>query len=822
MAEKMLARVAVSSVPYAADKLYTYRVPDELKDTAAPGKRVLIPFGRGNRRSEGFVLDIVREEDKPVYKPIDTFLDDAPLLDGRDIRLVRWMKARYFCTYYDALKTLLPGGVWLKSREVWKLNEAVSAEEALAAVMPDTLEETLLHAVLSAKGAERAALNELGGERTGKALRALEQQGLIVCETTMKQRLSDKTARMVSLCVSAEDALAAVEPKRRSAPVRYAIVELLSREGTLSSAEISYYTGATMQTLRGLKKSGLVEFSEQEVLRVSSAESAEKAEPFTLNGEQQTAFEGLSALLGREGGSAALLYGVTASGKTQVYLKLIEETLRRGRSAMLLVPEIALTPQMMRRFSAQFGPDVVMLHSALPLTERYDQWKRIRRGEVRVVLGTRSAVFAPLPDLGLIILDEEQEGSYQSENPPRYHARDIAQFRCAQRDALMLLGSATPTVETAYYAKRGRYQVFSLHKRFNDLPLPKVLIADMKDELRQGNETSIGHALCAELEKNLERGEQSILFLNRRGSARMLLCGECGYVPECPRCSVPMTYHSANERLMCHYCGHSEAVMERCSECGGLLKRVGSGTQKVEQELAALFPGTRVLRMDADTVAAAHGHEALLKEFTQKNIPILLGTQMVAKGLDFENVTLVGVLDADLSLYVQNYHAAERTYSLLAQVVGRAGRGERVGRAVIQTYHPENEVIQAAAKQDYEAFYQNELRLRRLRRYPPFADLFTLTVSGSEEVRVIAAVRALCDALRLASAKEPLRALEPEVLGPAGAPVVKVNDRYRYCVYLCGRSDSVLRRTVSEYLLAFSARKENRGLDIFADCNALQ
>ena len=822
MAEKMLARVAVSSVPYAADKLYTYRVPDELKDTAAPGKRVLIPFGRGNRRSDGFVLDIVHEEDKPVYKPIDTFLDDAPLLDSRDIRLVRWMKARYFCTYYDALKTLLPGGVWLKSREVWKLNEAVSAEEALAAVMPDTLEEALLHAVLRAKGAERAALNELGGERTGKSLRTLEQQGLLVCETTMKQRLSDKTARMVSLCVSAEDALAAVEPKRRSAPVRYAVVELLSREGTLSSAEISYYTGATMQTLRGLKKSGLVEFSEQEVLRVSSTENAEKAEPFTLNGEQQAAFEGLSALLGREGGSAALLYGVTASGKTQVYLKLIEETLRRGRSAMLLVPEIALTPQMMRRFSAQFGPDVVMLHSALPLTERYDQWKRIRRGEVRVVLGTRSAVFAPLPDLGLIILDEEQEGSYQSENPPRYHARDIAQFRCAQRDALMLLGSATPTVETAYYAKRGRYQVFSLHKRFNDLPLPKVLIADMKDDLRQGNETSIGHALRAELEKNLERGEQSILFLNRRGSARMLLCGECGYVPQCPRCSVPMTYHSANERLMCHYCGHSEAVMERCSECGGLLKRVGSGTQKVEQELAALFPNTPVLRMDADTVAAARGHEALLKEFTQKNIPILLGTQMVAKGLDFENVTLVGVLDADLSLYVQNYHAAERTYSLLAQVVGRAGRGERAGRAVIQTYHPENEVIQAAAKQDYEAFYQNELCLRRLRRYPPFADLFTLTVSGSEEVRVIAAARALCDALRLASAKEPLRALEPEVLGPAGAPVVKVNDRYRYCVYLCGRSDSVLRRTVSEYLLAFYARKENRGLDIFADCNALQ
>ena len=823
MAEKLLARVAVSSVPYAADKLYTYRIPDELAPEAASGKRVLIPFGRGNRRSEGFVLDIVREEDKPAYKPIDAFLDDMPLLDSRDIRLARWMKARYFCTYYDALKTLLPGGVWLKSREIWKLNDDISAEEALGAVEPDSLEETLLCTVLSSKGAERAALNELGGEKTGRALHAMAEQGILVCETTMKQRLGDKKARMVSLCVSAEEALAAVEPKRRSAPVRYAVIELLCREGTLSSTEISYYTGATMQTLLGLNKSGLVEFSEQEVLRVSApAPSAHEDAPITLNEEQQAAYEGLTALLEREGGSAALLYGVTASGKTQVYLKLIERLLARGKTAMLLVPEIALTPQMMQRFSARFGSDAVMLHSALPLTERYDQWKRIRRGEVRVVLGTRSAVFAPLPNLGLIILDEEQEGSYQSENPPRYHARDIAQFRCAQRDALVLLGSATPTVETAYYAKRGRYQVFSLHKRFNDLPLPEVLIADMKDELRQGNDTSIGSALRSKLEKNIAHGEQSILFLNRRGSARMLLCGECGYVPECPRCSVPMTYHSANERLMCHYCGHSEPVMERCSECGGLLKRVGSGTQKVERELKALFPNTEVLRMDADTVSAAHGHEALLRQFTERRIPILLGTQMVAKGLDFENVTLVGVLDADLSLYVQNYHAAERTYSLLAQVVGRAGRGERAGRAVIQTFHPDNEVIQAAAKQDYEAFYRNELRLRRLRRYPPFADLFTLTVSGREEMRVIAAACALRDALRAASEKEPLRALETEVLGPAGAPVVKVNERYRYCVYLSGRSDNALRRTVSEYLLAFSARKENRGLDIFADCNALQ
>ena len=456
------------------------------------------------------------------------------------------------------------------------------------------------------------------------------------------------------------------------------------------------------------------------------------------------------------------------------------------------------------------------------MTERYDQWKRIRRGEVDVVLGTRSALFAPLKNLGLIIMDEEQEGSYQSENVPRYDAREVAKYLCVREKAALVFGSATPTVETAWAVEQGSYQKALLRRRYNENALPEVLIADLRQEILNGNPGLISTPLRQELEKNLAAGEQSILFLNRRGSSRMLLCGECGYVPQCPRCSVPMTYHSANERLMCHYCGHSEAVVDRCSECGGLMKRVGSGTQKVEQELFDLFPKAKVLRMDADTVGASRGHEALLREFEEKNIPILLGTQMVAKGLDFENVTLVGVLDADLSLYAQNYHAAERTYSLLAQVVGRAGRGERPGRAVIQTYHPENEVIQAAAKQDYETFYQNELRMRSLRRYPPFADLFTLTVSGLDELRVITAARALCDALRYACSQPPLKDLEAEVLGPAGAPVVKVNNRYRYCVYLCGKGGSVLRRTVSEYLLAFYARKENRGLDIFADCNALQ
>ena len=820
--EQQIARIALSGVPYSADKLYSYLVPPELADACRAGVRVSVPFGRGNRRTEGFVLETLCEAaDKPL-KPVFTVLDEQPLLDTSLLRLAKWMKARYFCTVYDALKTILPAGIWFRYRETYRLADGVQESDLSALAAANRTDKLLLEAITARGELERSELEELGGAQTMKRLKLLCEQGVLYSETMAIRQISDKSVRMVSLAVSAEDALAAVEPKRRSAPLRYAAVEMLCAQGTLSSSDICYYTGASLQTLRGLEKAGIVSFAKQEVLRVSRHEPVEMALPIVLNDEQQQAFDGLLPLIARREAGAALLHGVTASGKTQVYIRLIEEALTRGKTAMLLVPEIALTPQMLRRYTAQFGSDVAMLHSALPLTERYDQWKRIRRGEVRVVLGTRSAVFAPLQNLGLIILDEEQETSYQSENPPRYHARDVAQFRCAQNDALLLLGSATPTIETAYAAKNRRYQVFSLHKRFNDLPLPKVLIADMKDELRQGNETSIGHALRAELEKNIERGEQSILFLNRRGSARMLLCGECGYVPQCPRCSVPMTYHSANERLMCHYCGHSEAVVDRCSECGGLMKRVGSGTQKVEQELFDLFPKAKVLRMDADTVGASRGHEALLREFEEKNIPILLGTQMVAKGLDFENVTLVGVLDADLSLYAQNYHAAERTYSLLAQVVGRAGRGERPGRAVIQTYHPENEVIQAAAKQDYETFYQNELRMRSLRRYPPFADLFTLTVSGLDELRVIAAARALCDALRYASSQPPLSGLDVDVLGPAGAPVVKVNNRYRYCVYLCGKGGSVLRRTVSEYLLAFYARKENRGLDIFADCNALQ
>lgn len=483
---------------------------------------------------------------------------------------------------------------------------------------------------------------------------------------------------------------------------------------------------------------------------------------------------------------------------------------------MVLVPEIVLTPQMMQKFSSYFGNRVVMLHSSLKLSERYDQWKRIRRGEVDVVLGTRSAVFSPLKNLGIIILDEEQENSYQSENPPRYHARDVAKFRCTQDNAVLLLGSATPSVESAWSAREGIYHYNLLRKRYNEKALPHVVIADLREEVRSGNSGAVGQILRQEIEKNLAFGEQSILFLNRRGNSRMLLCGECGYVPTCPRCSVPMTYHSANGRLMCHYCGHSERAEEKCPECGGYMKHVGTGTQKVEQELREMFPETEILRMDADTVS--HGHEKILRKFEKERVPILLGTQMVAKGLDFENVTLVGVISADLSLYVDSYRAAERTFSLLTQVVGRAGRGTRQGRAVIQTYTPENEVIRSAAQQDYDRFYESEIRLRRLRRYPPFADLFTFTIFGGEEGAVLRAAVKFREYLVYQAAR--LDQKNPaEVLGPAPAPILKVNNNYRYRVTLVGKNDRTTRELIAAAIKHFSTQRENRKLHIFADCN---
>ena len=512
---------------------------------------------------------------------------------------------------------------------------------------------------------------------------------------------------------------------------------------------------------------------------------------------------------------------MTGSGKTQVYIRLIQACLADGGAAMVLVPEIALTPQLLHIFTSHFGEEVAVLHSSLRAGERYDEWKRVRAGRARVVIGTRSAVFAPVERLGLLILDEEQEYTYKSENVPRYHARDVAKFRCARSGALLVLGSATPSVESMYLAKSGVYHLFELKNRYNEQALPGVYIADMRQELRRGNGTSVSGLLRQELEANLAHGEQSILFINRRGASRMVTCGECGEVPTCPRCSVYLTYHSANGRLMCHYCGHSEKLPAACPQCGGALSFVGTGTQKVQEELEELFPGVEVMRMDTDTVSATQSHEKLLSRFERERVPILIGTQMVAKGLDFENVTLVGVIAADLSLYVDDYRAGERTFSLLTQVVGRAGRGEKQGRAVIQTYTPENDVITNAAAQDYDRFYDEEIGMRSLRGCPPFRDLFVLTASGAEESRVLRVCMKLRRTLEGWLAQPPYDALGIQLLGPAPASVAKVNNRYRYRLTLSGKNTKSLRALITALVVAAQNDKENRGVSVFADVNPL-
>ena len=812
-----MVKVAVSAAPYSIDKPYSYLVPESLAAAAVPGVRVMVPFGRGNKESEGLILARVQEPKLPGSKALRQILDSEPVLDKAGIDLALWMRGRYFCTVFEAVKTILPAGLWYGLREIWSLAMEPEAARSAAVGIPGAWQVLDLLEKQGGK-ADIRVLRDALGDGAEKPLKAMKKAEILTCETDAKRKIADKSHRMVELAVNTEDAYALTEPKRCSAPARYEVVNFLATAGRTPAAEVSYYTGASARTLKAMEKAGLIAFSEEEELRVPSLDDVEPGPEIVLNEEQQRAFEEILGRVQAEKPSVTLLHGVTGSGKTQVYLRLVQETLALGKTAMVLVPEIVLTPQMMRKFSSYFGSRVAMLHSSLKMTERYDQWKRIRRGEVDVVLGTRSALFAPLKNLGLIIMDEEQEGSYQSENVPRYDAREVAKYLCVREKAALVFGSATPTVETAWAVEQGSYQKALLRRRYNENALPEVLIADLRQEILNGNPGLISTPLRQELKKNLAAGEQSILFLNRRGSSRMLLCGECGYVPQCPRCSTAMTYHSANGRLMCHYCGHSEPAADTCPECGGWMKHVGVGTQKVEEELRELFPEAGILRMDADTTAG--GHEEILQTFERERVPILLGTQMVAKGLDFENVTLVGVLSADISLYVDNYRAAERTFSLLTQVVGRAGRGGKTGRAVIQTYTPGNDVIRCAARQDYDAFYESEIRMRRLRRYPPFADLFTVTVSGTEEGRVLRAAVSVRETLRQLCRRPELAAGEPEVLGPAPAPVVKVNNRFRYRCTLVGRNDKPTREMLAWLQKDFAKDSANRGMNLFVDHNA--
>ncbi|MGI5963084.1 MAG: primosomal protein N' [Lawsonibacter sp.] len=810
---RKIAKVAVSKAVYAIDKPYDYRIPQALEPVLQPGMRVLIPFGAGNRGTDGMVLSIQEQpQSSMVMKEIQALLDEQPVLDQKAIQLALWMRERYFCTVYDCVKAMLPAGLYFSLRDSVILKEGIDLEQAKKMIQGHAGAIELVQMLCSWGG--RGDMEQIrlafGVRDPNPSIRFLVEQGIAQLETAARRGIGDKHEKVAVLSMPAEDALAMVTPRRRAAPLRYAATELLCSLHAVSVKELCYFTGASGSTIRSLEKSGILKLEQQEIFRRPPGQIQSPVAPPVLNSEQERAFQGLDGLARAGEASAALLYGVTGSGKTQVYIRLIQQTLARGRKALVLVPEIVLTPQLLRVFTSHFGDEIAVLHSSLRPGERYDEWKRAKRGDAKVVIGTRSAIFAPLDDIGLIILDEEQESSYKSENVPRYHARDVAKYRCVQHHALLVLGSATPSIETMYQAQTGNYHLFRLQKRYNQKAMPAVIVADMKAELRQGNAGAISGVLQQELKENLERGEQSILFLNRRGANRMVTCGECGSVPECPRCSVKLTYHSVNQRLICHYCGFSTPLPPACPSCGGTLNFVGIGTQRLQEEVEELFPRVEVMRMDTDTVSVTHPHEAFLERFRTKKVPILVGTQMVAKGLDFENVTLVGVVAPDLSLYVEDFRAAERTFSLLTQVVGRAGRGEKQGRAVIQTYTPEHDVIRFSSQQDYDRFYSSELQMRRLRSYPPFTDLIVITVTGVDE----GAVLRCCVKLR----HELARNLgEWTILGPAPASVLKIKNRYRYHLTLTGRNDQRARRLIAGLLRAAQQDRENRGVSVYAD-----
>ena len=736
-------QVAVNNATFHFDKLYTYRVPPHSQGRVALGSMVLVPFGRGTAARMGVVLGL-DDPDTPDAQTdarrIKELYDAAPeqaCLSDELLRLVYFLKEHTFCTYYEAVKAIIP------------------------------------------YGAQYKAVNGSGAPRLQKQIVRHTEPAYARTDAPWPGRRTEKQQ-------AAWDAL---------------------EKGPTTRAQLERQ-GITKAVLDGLVKKGVLSvFAQDKSLAQAGGPGQEQTRPrraITLSPAQQAAYEKLAAMLDAPGASAAMLHGVTSSGKTLVFLKLVEKALVAGRTALVLVPEISLTPQMIQRLQEHFGSRVAVQHSGLSNTERLLQYHQIQNGGADVVVGTRSAVFAPLSKIGVIIIDEEQEHTYRSERAPRYSAHDVAKRRAAAHGALLLLASATPSTESYYAAQNGRLTLVELTERYNQLPLPEVRLVDMREELSQGNATSISRALAREIESNLANSEQTILLLNRRGYQTVGMCTACGEVLKCGGCSVPMVYHKAENRLLCHYCGRSiSPVPEVCPACGGRLKYTGFGTQRVEEELEQLFPRARVLRMDLDTTSRRDAHATMLRRFAKGDYDIMLGTQMVAKGLDFARVTLVGVLGIDQLLCAQGYKSFENVFSLVTQVVGRGGRAARAGRALIQTVDPKHPVLNLAARQDYKAFYAEEIAFRRMNLYPPFCTICLAGFSGEKEAEVLAAARAFAAAVqRLVQQRGgiPLR-----LLGPAPMHVTMVNNQYRYRLTLKCRNDSAFRALLGDTLAVYQA-----------------
>ena len=832
-----IARIALSAATFAIDRPYSYAIPTEMREKLLPGMRVLVPFGTGNRASEGIVLSLAEEEKTGKLKQIRTILDETPVLSREGLRLALWMRERYFCTVYSAAMTMLPTGLWYVLKQGYALKPGVDREEAYEKTASSPKTRRVLE-ILYANGGQidteqLKSLPEL--KDPAGILRELEKVGIVEKQVQARRKVGDKTEKVARLAMAPAEALALTERKRKSAPMRYAVTELLCNLGSASVKELCYFTGASMQTVKSLAKSGVLTLEEQEVFRRELTQPDEILPLHTLNREQQGACDGLRNLLHTGTPQAALLYGVTGSGKTQVYLHLIQTVLEQGRGAIVMVPEIALTPQTVGIFVGCYGDRVAVIHSGLSAGERFDAYRRIKDGLADVVIGTRSAVFAPLPRLGMIVIDEEQEHTYKSDTNPKYAAHDVARFRAAEHGALMLLASATPSLGSYYKAKTGVYTLVQLRERYGGAKLPEVRVADMREEIRSGNLSPVGETLAQSLRETVGGGRQAIVFLNRRGYNSFITCRACGENVRCPNCSVSLTYHTrraiddgdeegylrrrmASGILACHYCGYRTRVPATCPSCGSdHFAFMGYGTQRVEEELNGILPEKRVVRMDMDTTSGKFAHEAILSGFRSGETDVLVGTQMVTKGHDFPRVTLVGVLNADSSLYLDDFRASERTFAMLTQVVGRAGRGSDPGVAVVQTMNPGSEVIALAAKQDYEAFYEREIRIRRALTFPPFCDIAVVTLSSADEtlvgqssVRLSAWIR---EALRTKYAD-----VQTVVFGPFEAPVYKVQNKCRMRLVVKCKLNRKSRAMFADLLTEFG-RSGGKRLTVSVDFN---
>ena len=804
-----VAGVVVEKSAYSFDRVFDYTIPDDMQDSIQIGCRVLVPFGRASKQRQGVVVSLHNNKNSKL-KEINKLLDTTPVVTQEMLDTAKFMKEHYFCTYYDAVKAMLPAGINYK---ITTLYSAVKTEEtAPLNIYEQQIYDYLLKAKEPVK--EDKILADLGFADKSY-IDSLLLKGLLRKSEEAFRKTGDAMLKMVAIMEDADANSVTLTQKQQS------VFEVLETAGAVSVKEICYYTGVTQSVVDSIVKKGLAYYYEDEIFRIQKANDTETVETLVLTEEQNNAYKEIYSKINEDKPSVSLLYGITGSGKTSVFLKLIEKVLQDDLGIIVMVPEISLTPQFMNIFSSRFGKQVAVFHSGLSFGERLDEYKRVKNGDAKIAIGTRSAVFAPFEKIGLIIMDEEQESTYKSESTPRYHAREVAKFRIAKHNAVLLLSSATPSIESYFYAKQGRYNLSTLTNRYGGAVLPEVVIADMNVEAQEGNFSNFSSVLLENLHYNLDHNKQSILLLNRRGHNVYVSCTHCQEPVTCPNCSITMTYHSANKRIMCHYCGYSLPFTNECPTCNGKgLRLSGAGTQMAEEELEKIFPQARILRLDTDATMKKFSHERKLTAFAKGDYDILIGTQMVAKGLNFPNVTLVGVLNADQMLYADDYRSYERTFSLLTQVVGRSGRGKDKGMAVIQTFTPENNIISMSAQQDYEKFYNGEIAIRKAMLYPPYADICMIGFVSENQMK---AVKASNDFLNMFinNARENYPDLPLRILGPSPASVLKVSNKYRYKLIIKCRNNSDFRKLLGDLLCDFDKISEFKDVTVYADMNTL-